>query len=230
MAICRCEFCLVVASNSYDRTRVSDGMPEFNLLAVTKYCCQPSLCSAAVLCLHGVVMCIPPNQSAPCRWPSSRRWHAAPSCFLSNLPWSGGILCARVELRILQAALAVDPIMPCSTPCTPCKSSSPFSCNTSTSSSSMTWTTTFSDSKKPFTATRSMRFVVALYSVFRTVLSSSLPASSPAALTSENERRTRGESSLSTASDLRAVLARRYVGKGVLIVLAECQYVFLSEV
>jgi hypothetical protein len=74
-----------------------------------------------------------------------------------------------------------------------------------------------------------MRFVVALYSVLKTVFSSSLPASSPAALTRENERRTRGESSSSTASDLRVVSARRWVGKGVLMVLARCQYMLLKK-
>jgi hypothetical protein len=74
-----------------------------------------------------------------------------------------------------------------------------------------------------------MRFVVALYSVLKTVLSSSLPASSPAALTRENERRTRGESSSSTASDLRVVSARRWVGKGVLMVLARSQYMLLHK-
>lgn len=54
------------------------------------------------------------------------------------------------------------PVIPCSTPCTPSNPSIPFSCSTSTSSSSMTCTTTFRLSKKPLTATRSMRGVVAL--------------------------------------------------------------------
>ena len=141
----------------------------------------------------------------------------------------GSCLTAYAVLCSLQVPPTVDPIMPCSTPCTPCKSSSPFSCSTSTSNSSMTWTTTLRDSKKPFTATRSMRFVVALYSVLKTVLSSSLPAFCPASLTRVNERRTRGESSSSTASELRVVSARRWVGKGVLIVLVMSQYMLLES-
>lgn len=72
---------------------------------------------------------------------------------------------------IPQAPVTVVPTNPCSTPCTPSKLSNPFSLTTSTSSSSMTWITRFSDSKKPLTATRSMRLVVALYSVRRTVFS-----------------------------------------------------------
>ena len=39
----------------------------------------------------------------------------------------------------------------------------------------------------------------------------------------ENFRRTRGESSASTWRAWRAVLARRWVGKGVLIILLNCQ-------
>jgi hypothetical protein len=74
-----------------------------------------------------------------------------------------------------------------------------------------------------------MRFVVALYSVLKTVFSPSLPASSPAALTREKERRTRGDSSSSTASELRVVSARRWVGKGVLMVLVMSQYMLLCE-
>lgn len=84
----------------------------------------------------------------------------------------GSVLPACALSHSLQVPPTVVPIMPCSTPCTPCKPSSPFSCSTSTSNSSMTWTTTLRDSKKPFTATRSMRFVVALYSVLKTAFSS----------------------------------------------------------
>jgi hypothetical protein len=74
-----------------------------------------------------------------------------------------------------------------------------------------------------------MRFVVALYSVLKTVFSSSLPASSPEVLTREKERRTRGESSSSTDSELRVASARRWVGKGVLMVLVMSQYMLLQR-
>jgi hypothetical protein len=67
----------------------------------------------------------------------------------------------------------------------------------------------------PFTATRSMRFVVALYSVRRTVS----PGVPDPEETVEKERRTRGDSSSSTRRDFRAADARRAVGRGTEIVL-----------
>ena len=96
----------------------------------------------------------------------------------------------------------------------------------------MTPRTTPKLSMKPLTATRSMRFVLALYSVRRTVLTSSSIDSLPLAwlplgemvvvreplaetadvlpdLMSENDRRTSGESSASTCKALRAEEARR---------------------
>jgi hypothetical protein len=62
---------------------------------------------------------------------------------------------------------------------------------------------------KPFTATRSMRFVVALYFVRSTDSS-----------TCEKERRTRGDSSTSTWRARRAMRAKRGVGSGMSIVLS----------
>lgn len=66
---------------------------------------------------------------------------------------------------------------------------------------------------KALTDTRSMRFVVALYSAL------SLPAASPdsddgSSSSTEKLRRTRGESSLSTWMAWRAAVARRCVGNG----------------
>nr|POF04467.1 hypothetical protein CFP56_55948 [Quercus suber] len=110
--------------------------------------------------------------------------------------------------------------MPCSTPCAPSRPCRPFSCNTSTSSSSITCTITPRLSKKPLTATRSIRFVVALYSVFNTVLSSvTSPFCDPEIATRLNERRTSGDSSSSTARVRSAVSARRWVGNGICTVL-----------
>jgi hypothetical protein len=86
---------------------------------------------------------------------------------------------------------------------------------TSTSSSSITPSTTPRLSMNPFTATRSMRFVVALYSVRRTVS----PGVPDPEETVEKERRTRGDSSSSTRRDFRAADARRAVGRGTEIVL-----------
>lgn len=90
---------------------------------------------------------------------------------------------------------------------------------TSVSSSSMTSMTKFKLSMKELTATRSMRFVVALYSTCR-VWSKSPEASSLVAAI-EKVLRTRGDNSLSTCSDLRATDARRAVGKGTSSVLEE---------
>ena len=122
---------------------------------------------------------------------------------------------------------------------------------TSTSSLSMTPSTTPKLSMKPLTATLSMRFVLALYSVRSTVLASSSiwspalcacpsappvgspPVVLPPLLTEEGEdggdgirvkdRRTRGESSASTCRDRSAELAKRWEGKGVEIMLVENQ-------
>lgn len=80
----------------------------------------------------------------------------------------------------------------------------------------MTCSTTPRDSMKPLTATRSIRFVVALYSVLST---SPVSAGLPSLLVSENDRRTRGLSSASTWRARRAVSARRWSGRGTSIVL-----------
>jgi len=69
----------------------------------------------------------------------------------------------------------------------------------------------------PFTATLSIRFVVALYSVLRIVSSDEAPDE-----TAENDRRTRGESSWSTRKVWSVADARRAVGRGISIVL-ECR-------
>jgi hypothetical protein len=95
---------------------------------------------------------------------------------------------------------------------------------TSTSSSSMTPKTVLRLSMNPLTATRSMRFVVALYSVRRTVFSADDDDDDEAVGELgdgivEKERRTRGESSWSTRRDWRAAEARRAVGRGTSIVL-----------
>lgn len=68
-------------------------------------------------------------------------------------------------------------------------------------------------SMNEFVATRNMRFVVALYSTRSTEVSAPVPASGGASRA--NERRTSGESSLSTAMAVRAMSARRWVGKGI---------------
>ena len=99
---------------------------------------------------------------------------------------------------------------------------------------------------KPLTATRSMRFVVARYSVRRIVLFVSFrPCGSSSCFTSawtglssslltpfctdgegeakQKVRRTRGDSSASTCSARRAEEARRWVGSAMSIVLRRCQ-------
>jgi len=81
---------------------------------------------------------------------------------------------------------------------------------TSTSNSSMTSKASFKLSINPLTATLSIRFVVALYSVLRTV--SSVDFELDAGIV-ENVRDTRGESSLSTRRAWRAADARRAVGR-----------------
>lgn len=114
--------------------------------------------------------------------------------------------------------------------------------STSTSNSSMTPSTTPRLSMNPLTATRSIRFVVALYTVRRTVSTSSftalllaalaasaellepmrwfpLPSERTWDLVSENERCTRGDSSASTWRARRAEEARRWVGNGMEITL-----------
>lgn len=113
------------------------------------------------------------------------------------------------------------------------------SASTSTSSSCITPRTTPMLSKNPLTETRSIRFVVALYSVRSTVFSSSelspsnlqSPEASPIGKwasaagctasasfsvkdTRENERRTKEESSASTWSARRADEASLWVGSG----------------
>jgi hypothetical protein len=95
-----------------------------------------------------------------------------------------------------------------------------FGGRTSTSNSSITFSTTPKLSINPFTATRNMRFVVALYDTSSTVFVSSPHFAkssleySPARPVRENERCTSGESSASTWRAWRAVEARRCVGKG----------------
>jgi len=92
---------------------------------------------------------------------------------------------------------------------------------TSTSKSSMTPSIISKVSIKPFTATRSIRFVVALYSMYSTVPeipSASGPWAAPI-FSNKNDRRTRGESSASTWVARRADEARRNVGRGTAIVL-----------
>ena len=94
-----------------------------------------------------------------------------------------------------------------------------------TSNSSITCNTTPNDSMNPLTATRSIRFVVALYSVWSTVLwLSSLSASDcwlveSWFIDSENLRRTSGESSASTLRARKAIVVNLCVGNGTLIVL-----------
>jgi hypothetical protein len=92
----------------------------------------------------------------------------------------------------------------------------PFS-RISTSSSSMTPNTTVKLSMNPFTATRNILLVVALYSVRNTVFSCSgaIPfATSVAGGTIENDLRTSGESSLSTCRACIADEASLSVGRG----------------
>jgi len=93
---------------------------------------------------------------------------------------------------------------------------------TSTSNSSITPSTTPRLSINPFTATRSIRFVVALYSVLRTVSSADLTMAASSLEGSgmvEKDLRTRGDTSLSTLNARRAADARRGVGSGRSIVL-----------
>lgn len=138
-------------------------------------------------------------------------------------------------------------------------SHSPIPSSTSTSNSSITPNTTPRLSMNPLTATLSIRLVVALYSVRSTVKSSSLLAVPSFSLrlegplplslisatlvaneagslesvvrsdTREKERRTRGESSASTLRARRAELARRWVGRGRVMVLGESVSRFLKS-
>src|SRR5262245_18849223 len=99
----------------------------------------------------------------------------------------------------------------------------------STSSSSMTCKTTPRDSMKPLTATRSILWVVALYSVRSMVFPSScrpflsvyplLEEDSGLEPTRENLRRTSGDSSASTCKARRAEEARRWFRRGTSITL-----------
>lgn len=101
---------------------------------------------------------------------------------------------------------------------------------TSTSNSSITPRTTLRLSMKPLTATRNILFVVALYSVLNTVSSvdpfSLLGLAVVGGDMVEKDRRTRGESSLSTCRARRAEVARRAVGRGRSIVLGGVSGVF----
>lgn len=97
---------------------------------------------------------------------------------------------------------------------------------TSTSSSSITPITTLRLSMKPFTATLSIRFVVALYSVRKIVsfavwtqVASSAGLDDAAEMV-EKDLRTSGESSWSTRNAWRAADARRDVGRGRSTILA----------
>jgi hypothetical protein len=88
---------------------------------------------------------------------------------------------------------------------------------TSTSSSSITPRTTVKLSMNPFTATRNILFVVALYSVRSIVFSCPIGAPfcpSKDGTTMENDLQTSGESSLSTRSACKAAEASRSVGRG----------------
>ena len=84
---------------------------------------------------------------------------------------------------------------------------------TSTSSSSITSMTSARLSKKEFTATRSMRFVAALYSTRK------IDSKFGELANTEKSRCTRGDSSLSTRSERRATEASRASGKGISSVL-----------
>lgn len=86
--------------------------------------------------------------------------------------------------------------------------------NTSTSNCSMTSKTSLRPSMKELTATRSMRLVVAWYSTCSTSAWSSELGLVDEDETTERCLWTRGESSGSTWRALRAVEARRGVGKG----------------
>lgn len=88
--------------------------------------------------------------------------------------------------------------------------------STSTSSSSIIPKTTVKLSMKPFTATRNILLVDALYSVRKTVLSR--PELELGAMR-DIERHTSGESSLSTCKACKAEEARRAVGRGMSITL-----------
>lgn len=88
----------------------------------------------------------------------------------------------------------------------------------------MTPNTTPKLSIKPFTATRSIRFVVARYVVSRTVFISSADSASESTIllggvVSARLRLTKGDSSASTWRVRRAEEARRWVGRGTEIVL-----------
>lgn len=97
----------------------------------------------------------------------------------------------------------------------------PSASSTSTSNSSITPSITPRLSMNPFTATRSMRFVVARYVVSR-IAGSSGWGSDPDSFGEDvtvSSRRTKGESSVSTSRVRRADEARRAVGRGMEIVL-----------
>lgn len=121
--------------------------------------------------------------------------------------------------------------------------------STSTSSSSIIPSTTPKLSRNPLTATLNMRFVVALYSVrnmvfscsssINSILSFSAPtvpfvvrllvASRGDGVAREKVRNTSGESSASTWRARRAESARRWVGKGVSIVLSHQSVLYSIE-
>lgn len=122
----------------------------------------------------------------------------------------------RTGLDHFQSLLSFLYSVPCSAP------------RTSTSNSSITPSTTLKLSIKPLTATLNILFVVALYSVRRTVSSEEwtrLESSVAGAdcdmveATIKKVRRTRGDSSLSTRKACRAADARRAVGRGRSMVL-----------
>lgn len=83
----------------------------------------------------------------------------------------------------------------------------------------MTSKTNFKLSMKEFTATRSMRFVVALYSTLRTLAAAASSDEDCGAGTTEYSRVTSCDSSGSTWMAFRAVAASRDVGKGMSRVL-----------
>jgi hypothetical protein len=80
---------------------------------------------------------------------------------------------------------------------------------------------------KPLTATRSILFVEALYSVRSTVLS---PLASEVGATRVSVRHTSGDSSLSTCRACSAEEARRSVGSGMSMTLFVGQRIFLFDV
>jgi len=104
-----------------------------------------------------------------------------------------------------------------SRPCTPSKPPITSPPTTSISNSSIQCKTTPRLSKKPFTATLSMRSVVAAYST--TNVFSSEPSGASVSRVNANERVTSAESSLSTARARCAERARCALGNGMRIVL-----------